>query len=234
MNVAGSEVLSLALTQNKTLEELVLSGPRNYIGTAGSCVIASALLENKTLKKLWMDRNNISWQGLTSFLEMFEQSKVMEEMDLSYNLLGDPAGRLIEKHFGLMGSSGQLGALKRINIYGHKFSQKYLPKWQAFQKEKPFDSMFVLENPTQLHAALSGVKVSASVALAPVASSPTSAKQKRPRQVPNANNVLRVIELALSGQYDKIETLDRPAPLIFEGCHRANAQRVTSPANSGK
>jgi hypothetical protein len=59
VNVAGSEVLSLALTQNRTLEELVLSGPRNYIGTAGSCVIASALLENKTLKNLWLDRNKI-------------------------------------------------------------------------------------------------------------------------------------------------------------------------------
>ena len=198
LGVPGSEFLSLALMQNKCLEELVLSGPRNYVGVAGSCVLASALLENFSLKRLWLDKNNIAFEGVTAIMETLQNNQTLEFIDLSQNMLGDRAGGAIDFTLTTLAGEGRLGSIKRLNMFHTKFTQKFVPSWNRFIATPPFNKIMVSEDPDILHSSMS---------LCGKAEEELGHIVKKD-VVRDAENLDKVINLCTSGHANRVAKID--------------------------
>jgi hypothetical protein len=212
--------------QNTSLEELVLSGPGNYVGVSGACCLASALLDNHTLKKLWLDKNNIAFGGLTAFLESFEHNKTLEHLDFSQNMLDDRAGEAMENCLANLvlndrageameepGLHNGLGRLKQINVYANKFSQKYLPSWRCFRSSEPFDKIIIEQDPDIEHNKLSLCGKDAARALGHI--------QKK-EVVRDADCIHKVIAMCTSGRADRVAQIDMSQKTFDQksGSHR--------------
>ena len=94
----GCKHLAESLRYNTTLAELDLSFLD--IGDSGCMALGCALKQNRALQKLRLRSDNISWIGAGFLIEGIEVSKVLTELDLSRNFIGDDGAEILTRHLG--------------------------------------------------------------------------------------------------------------------------------------
>jgi len=207
VGIEGSKALALMLMRNKSLEDLVLSGPRNNVGVAGCVAICAGLAQNDHLKRLWLARNNIANEGVMAFVQtVLANNTTIQELDISWDLVGDKAGRILLDEMTRCAQAGVLN-LSRVNMYGNKFSLSFLNELKRETQGTTLSDIFVFDPSCQPLAEEKSADCIMQNWKTKGAQAERSSGQRKPNVLKSAEMVGRIVDRLRSGH--NVEHIDR-------------------------